>query len=61
MEKRKSKIVGKKELLSRFPSLSQNIFDQADQLFPVRITRNWLGRVKSMDGPLGKQAFPLSS
>ena len=58
MEKRKSKIVGKKELLSRFPSLSQNIFDQADQLFPVRITRNWLTRVKSMDGPLGRQAFP---
>ena len=61
MEKRKSKIVGKKELLSRFPSLSQNIFDQADQLFPVRITRNWLARVKSMDDPLGKQAFPHHS
>ena len=61
MEKRKSKIVGKKELLSRFPSLSQNIVNQADQLFPVRITRNWLARVKSMDDPLGKQAFPHSS
>ena len=61
MEKRKSKIVGKKELLSRFPSLSQNIFDQADELFPVRITRNWLARVKSMNDPLGKQAFPHSS
>lgn len=61
MEKRKSKIVGKKELLSRFPSLSQNIVDQADQLFPVRITRNWLARVKSVDDPLGKQALPHSS
>ena len=58
MEKRKSKIVGKKELLSRFPSLSKNIIDQADQLFPVRITRSWLSRVKSIRGPLGVQAFP---
>lgn len=58
MEKRKSKMIGKKELLSLFPSLSKNMFDQADQLFPVRITRSWLSRVKSMDGPLGLQAFP---
>ena len=61
MQKRKSKIVGKKELLVRFPMLSQNIFSRADQLFPVRITRSWLMRVKSIDDPLGIQAFPHES
>jgi lysine 2,3-aminomutase len=61
MEKRKSKIVGRKEILTRFPILSQNIFSRADQLFPVRITRSWLMRVKSIDDPLGVQAFPHES
>ena len=61
MDKRKSKLVGRKEILELFPILSKDVFDQVDQLFPVRITRSWLSRVKSMDDPLGLQAFPHES
>ena len=60
MKTNKSKIVGKKELLSRFPVLEETMFTRADDLFPVRITRSWLKRVKSLSGPLGIQAFPNS-
>ena len=60
MKTNKSKIVGKKELLALFPVLEETMFTRADDLFPVRITRSWLKRVKSLSGPLGIQAFPNS-
>ncbi len=58
MKTNKSKIVGRKELFSRFPLLQHDVFMKADHLFPVRITRSWLERVKSISDPLGIQAFP---
>ena len=51
-------VVGPPELLARFPGLGARLLRQADALFPVRVTRSWLARVKAADDPLGRQALP---
>ena len=60
METKKSKIVGRKELLEQFSGLNEQLWEQADHLFPVRITRSWLSRLKRIDDALGVQVFPHS-
>ena len=58
MKEKRSKMVGKRELLHRFPTIEQSLYEQAEQLFPIRITRSWLLRENSPVGPLVKQALP---
>ncbi len=49
------------EVSRLFPGLDLSAWHALESVFPVRITRNWLGRVRSHDGPLGKQVLPRSS
>lgn len=51
-------MVGPRELSARFPELGRELLAQADALFPVRVTRSWLARVRAADDPLGRQALP---
>ena len=55
---RRGRVVGRPEALQRFPSLKSDIWQKADALFPVRIPRGWLERVKHPGDALGRQAFP---
>lgn len=50
--------MGRRELLQRFPHLSASVYAQADRLFPVRMTRSWLERIRDPFGPLARQALP---
>lgn len=51
-------VVGRPEALRRFPQLESEIWQAADELFPVRVTRSWVDRVADPADALGIQAFP---
>ncbi|MGC6509179.1 MAG: KamA family radical SAM protein [Myxococcota bacterium] len=55
---RRGRIVGRREAIAAFPSLTEELWDKADQIFPVRITRSWFNRILHENGPLYKQSFP---
>jgi len=58
---RKSAIVGRRELLERFPQLS-DLFDAAAAQFPVSVPRSfWRRMTGDPDGPLARQALPRAS
>lgn len=51
-------LVARQELAARFPELSPELLRRAHALFPVRVTRSWLARVRTWDDPLARQALP---
>ena len=58
-EKRaKGRVLGLKEAIFHFPAINGELWERANSLFPVQLTRSWLHRVTQFDGPLGKQALP---
>ncbi len=57
-EQQAGRVVGRQEALQRFPSISQQLWEQADARFPVRLPRGWMDRVVEADDPLGLQALP---
>lgn len=58
---RAGRVVGRREALSRFPNLSRSLWDRADRVFPVRLTRSWLERIQSADDPLARQVLPSAA
>jgi lysine 2,3-aminomutase len=56
-EKNKN-MLSKAELYSLFTEKDISFLDQADTLFPIRITRSWFSRIHSLEDPLAKQVFP---
>lgn len=54
-----SAVVGRPEVLRRHPGLAA-IWDAADALFPIRVTRSWWARMaeEGADGPLARQVLP---
>ena len=58
-EKRaKGRFLGLKEAIFHFPDIHGDIWQRANTLFPVQLTRSWLNRVSHYNGPLGKQVLP---
>ena len=56
---RRSPVLGRSELLGRFPGLPARLVERADALFPVRVTRSWVARMTGAhDGPLAAQVLP---
>lgn len=54
-----SPVLGRRELLRRFPELAARVVEQADALFPVRVTRSWAARMAGgATGPLAAQVLP---
>ncbi len=51
-------MVAFKEIQQRFPELDLEIWQKADRLFPIRITRSWFSRMHSSEDPLAKQVLP---
>lgn len=51
-------MVSFKEIQQRFPELDSEIWQKANQLFPIRITRSWFSRIHSLQDPLAKQVLP---
>ena len=51
-------MVSFKEIQQRFPELDSEIWQKADQLFPIRITRSWFSRMNSSQDPVAKQVLP---
>ena len=58
--KSKGRMVGKFELFQKFGAVAKPLWEGADASFPVKVTRSWVERMSSLDGPLGKQATPHS-
>jgi lysine 2,3-aminomutase len=54
----KRKMVSFAEINQHFPTLDKTLWDSADKIFPIRITRSWFSRMKSIAGPLSKQMLP---
>ena len=52
------RILGRKEAIERFPALDRAVWDAAQALFPVRITRSWADRIEHAGDPLARQALP---
>lgn len=52
------KMASFKEIQQRFPELDLELWQKAEQLFPIRITRSWFSRMNSPQDPLGKQVLP---
>ena len=48
-------------LKRRFVGIDQALWRRLEGVFPVRVTRSWADRVRSIDGPLGLQVFPVAS
>jgi lysine 2,3-aminomutase len=56
---RRSPVLGRSELLRRFPELPARLVEKADALFPVRVTRSWAARMTARgDDPLAAQVLP---
>lgn len=55
----KGPVVGRPEVLRSRPDL-ESVWPQADDLFPVRVTRSWWERIDKADpnDPLARQALP---
>lgn len=59
---RRGTVLGRTELLDRFPSLTDALLRAADRRFPVRMTRSWAGRILGeADGPLARQVLPTQA
>ncbi|RME21291.1 MAG: KamA family radical SAM protein [Deltaproteobacteria bacterium] len=54
----RGRIAGRAEVLRRLPAISPTTWTRAAESFPVQLTRSWLDRIRSADGPLGLQALP---
>lgn len=52
------RVVGRSEVLARFPSLSAALWTEADRSFPVRVTRSFLARIRAAEDPLARQVLP---
>ncbi len=57
----RGRIAGRAEVLRRFPDVSRALWNQAAAAFPVQLTQSWLARIRSADGPLGRQSLPHPS
>jgi lysine 2,3-aminomutase len=55
------RVLGLPEALSHFPEISESLWKAADSVFPVRITRSWFNRIRRIDDPIARQAFPSQS
>jgi lysine 2,3-aminomutase len=51
-------LVGRVELMRRFPSLPDDLWLRADRSFPVRATRSFLARVRDQGDALARQVLP---
>ena len=58
MSYNESRVVSPSEVKGLFPSLDVRLWRRLEGIFPVRITRSWMNRVRAVDGPLGRQVFP---
>ena len=54
-------MVSFKEIQQRFPTLDAELWQKADQLFPIRITRSWFSRMNSSEDPVARQVLPSFS
>ena len=57
----KGKMIGKKELLKRFPALSEDTWIRADRECPIRITRSFGRKIEFPTDPIGLQVLPHES
>ncbi len=57
----KGKMLGKKELRTRVPALSEKIWQLVDHSFPVRITRSFGDKIRHPTDPIGLQVLPHES
>jgi lysine 2,3-aminomutase len=57
-EPRSGTVLGPAALARHLGGVSEALLRAADAVFPVRLTRSWLSRMRSPDGPLGLQAVP---
>lgn len=56
---REGRVVGKQEILNRFPSIKNDVFRAVTKAFPVALTRSWLSRSSGKaDDALLLQALP---
>ena len=53
-----SRIVSPSEGKALFPGLDVGLWRRLEAVFPVRVTRSWMDRIRAVDGPLGRQVFP---
>ena len=51
-------MLGKKELKTRFPALSEKLWQLVDHSFPVRITRSFGDKILHPTDPIGLQVLP---
>lgn len=54
-------MVSFKEIRQRFPTLDSELWQKADQLFPIRITHSWFSRMNSSEDPVARQVLPSFS
>ena len=52
---KKGKMLGKKELRTRFPARSEKVWQLVDHSFPVRITRSFGDKILHPTDPIGLQ------
>ncbi len=57
----KGKMIGKKELRDRFPTLSEKLWQLVDHSFPVRVTRSFGDKILHPTDPIGLQVLPHDS
>lgn len=57
-EPRSGAVLGPGALARRLRGVPESLLRAADAVFPVRLTRSWLARMRDPSGPLGLQAVP---
>ena len=57
-QRRRGPVVGRREVLSRFPSVSAELWKEAAARFPVQVTRSWFQRMRTAEDPLALQVLP---
>jgi len=50
-----------REVKQRFSGIDLDVWNDLNSFFPVRVTRSWMDRVLTPEGPLGLQVFPDAS
>jgi lysine 2,3-aminomutase len=56
----RSRLLSPLEAKARFEGVDDKLWRRLERIFPVRITRSWANRVRSVSGPLGRQVFPVA-